>query len=122
LSILYPCSIRDGLTCFTNFTQLTDLRLHYSLGEFISAQLLLDIARSCLHLDTISLNDGFCRSIASQSQPIDIQSVQELFGAGEELFDYFEPLHTKRSDPSRSTLSGYAIHVDRLRRDRLSSQ
>jgi hypothetical protein len=108
----------------TNLPQLAELNLHYRLGEYINAQLLLDFTRSCPRLDTITVAD-YNPSTSSLDNPppapFETKTISELFAAGAELCAYFEPHYSPASAWSREKLDKYIIRIDNLRRDKSSS-
>ena len=125
-SLQYPIPITNGLSCLTNLPQLAELNLHYSLGKYINTRLLLDFARSCPRLDTITVADyNNSRSSFNNPNPaagpLETKAISELFAAGAELCAYFEPHYSPASEWSRETLDKYIIRIDNLRRDKSSS-
>jgi hypothetical protein len=120
-SLQYPIPITNGLACLTNLPQLDKLDLHYSLGRYINAQLLLDFTRSCPRLDTIHVADyNKYRSSSNPKGPFETEDISELFAVGVELRAYFEPRY-KTSQWGREGLDEYLIRIDNLRRDKSSS-
>ena len=121
-SLRYPIPITNGLSRLTNLPQLADLNLHYSLGNYINTQLLLDFTRSCPRLDTIAVADYNKSSFNNPPPgPFETKAISELFAAGAELGAYFEPHYSPPSEWSRETLDTYIIRIDNLRRDKSSS-
>jgi hypothetical protein len=111
----------DGLQYLTNLPQLTELQLHYSFGQCIHTQLLLDFARFCPSLDIIRItNYNETRTMNDPPGPLETTDVFNLFLAGAELFAFFEPQHRTASEWTPAGLDGYHIHIDWLRRDKLS--
>ena len=95
LSIRGPDSTTNGLAVLTNLPQLTELNLHYTLGDCITTQLLLDFARSCPHLDTISLTDYNTHTSLFEPPGLFLfDDISELFTAAAELQVYLKPQYS----------------------------
>lgn len=116
----YLNPITNGLAYLTRLPQLSRLNLHYSLGRCINTQLLLDFARSCPRLDTIHVAN-YNGGSSDQNGPFETKDISELFAAGAELADYFEPRYRTPSAWTTEGLDKYLIRIDNLRRDRSSS-
>ena len=116
----YLNPITNGLAYLTRLPRLSRLNLHYSLGRCMNTQLLLDFARSCPRLDTIHVAD-YDRGLSDQNGPFETKEISELFAAGAELADYFEPRYRTPEPWITEGLDEYLIHIDNLRRDKLSS-
>jgi hypothetical protein len=115
-----PGSTINGLTYLTNLPQLTDLKIYYGLGECISTRFLLDFARSCPHLATISLTDyNTGTSLFEPPGLFFFDDVSELFDAAEEQRDYLELQYTT-SNMMIEVLDQCQIRIDNLRRDKLA--
>jgi hypothetical protein len=87
----------------------------------MNTQLLLDFARFCPRLDVIHItNYVMIRRLGDLKASFGTKDVSELFAAGDELRAYFEPRYTTPSEWVPDGLDEYLIHIDNLRRDKLS--
>jgi hypothetical protein len=115
LTLRSPTSVTHGLAFLTNLRQLSSLDLHYSMGKYMSTQLLLDISSSCRNLRKINVSDFFTFT-RSSARPFVEKELIEVFVASIELYPYIEPQYTM------GRLDEYVIRLDKLRNDRSEPQ
>ena len=118
LSIRGPDSTTNGLAVLTNLPQLTELNLHYTLGDCITTQLLLDFARSCPRLDIIGLTDYNTNTSLFKPPGLFLfDDISELFAAAAELQVYLKPQYST-ADMMIEVLDQCHIHIDKFRKDK----
>ena len=119
LSIRGSDSTTNGLVVLTNLPQLIELNLHYTLEDCITTQLLLDFARSCPHLDTISFIDYNTHTSLFESSGLFLfDDISEFFIVVVELQVYLKPQYSI-ADLMIEVLNRCYIYIDKFRRDKI---
>ena len=118
LNLESSVNVTNSLVHLTNLQQLDTLKLHYSVGKYMSTQLLLDVSSSCLNLQKIEVSDFLALKNTSVPRPFGDLPLTELFAAGVEFHQYIEPSYKKDVFVTVERLDKYIIRLDRIREDR----
>jgi hypothetical protein len=116
LILSYPTKIRD-LSCIALLPKLRKLELHYSMGRYITSDFLVELARGCPLLDTISVSNK--TTVRDDSyRPFEEKDIAVDFAVGEEMLGYIKLRKSEGRRFSSYRSEEYVIHIDRLRQDR----
>jgi hypothetical protein len=105
-------TITTGIAYLTNLDQLAELELHFSVGEHMNSQLILDLASHCPKLPSIDISNW---AGPFSPGPFWKMSLAEVFPLCGELEEYFEACYRKDWMPTSSSIEKYRIRLDLLR-------